>query len=116
MMNKLYINGEWIEAIDKKAFDLINPATEEMISNIPSGNAKDADAAIDAARQAFPLWSRTTPYQRAEILKKAADLLRENRDVIAKDMVLESGEPLAEARGEWTVAANLFEWYAEECK
>jgi acyl-CoA reductase-like NAD-dependent aldehyde dehydrogenase len=113
---KQYINGEWIAAADQQQIPLINPATEEVITHISFGNEKDAILAIDAADAAFKTWSKTTPYYRAEVLKKAANYLRENLDTIAHDMVLESGKPLLEARGEWTVAANLFEWYAEEGK
>lgn len=111
-----YINGSWVEAVDKQLLPLINPATEELIADISFGNEKDALLAIDAAQTAFKTWSKTTPYYRAEILKKAADYLRQHLDTIAHDMVVESGKPLLEARGEWTVAANLLEWYAEEGK
>jgi acyl-CoA reductase-like NAD-dependent aldehyde dehydrogenase len=115
-MNKQFINGDWVEAIDGRRYDLINPATEELIANISFSNQKDTYRAIDAAAAAFTKWRQTTPYTRAEILKKAAAYLRENIDVIARDMVVESGKPFAEAKGEFTVAANLFEWYAEESK
>ncbi len=115
-VNKQFVNGAWIEAVDQLEIPLIDPATEEVITQISFGNEKDAVLAIDAAEAAFKTWSKTTPYYRAEILKKAANYLRENLDTIAHDMVLESGKPLLEARGEWTVAANLFEWYAEEGK
>lgn len=115
-MNQQFINGEWIDAIDKNTYHLINPATEETIIEISFANNKDSAIAIDAAYDAFKTWSKTTPYTRAEILKKAANYLRDNSAAIAKDMVLESGKPLAEAKGEWAVAANLFEWYAEESK
>ena len=115
-MNKQFINSEWIDAIDKQTYDLINPATEETISQLSFANNKDARVAIDTAHEAFKTWSKTTPYTRAEILKKAANYLRENLVAIAKDMVNESGKPFAEAKGEWAVAANLFEWYAEEGK
>ena len=115
-MNKQFINGEWTDALDKETIDLINPATEEKIAVVSFGNKRDCATAIEAAHSAFATWSLTTPYQRAEILKKAASLLREHLDVLASDMVKESGKPLAEAKGEWTVAANLFEWYAEESK
>jgi len=113
---KQYINGAWVEAVNKQLLPLINPATEELIAEISFGNGKDALLAIDAAQTAFKTWSKTTPYYRAEILKKAADYLRQHLDTIAHDMVIESGKPLLEARGEWTVAANLLEWYAEEGK
>jgi len=114
--NKQYINGEWVDAVDKKQLPLINPATEEVLTDISFGNEKDAVLAIDAAHAAFKTWGKTTPYYRAEILKNAADHLRQNLETLAHDMVMESGKPLLEARGEWTVAANLLEWYAEEGK
>jgi len=114
--NKQFINGTWITAVDGGELPLVNPATEEILGHISFGNEKDAALAIDAAEAAFKTWSKTTPYYRAEILKKAANYLRDNLETIAHDMVLESGKPLLEARGEWTVAANLFEWYAEEGK
>ncbi|HVM89015.1 MAG TPA: NAD-dependent succinate-semialdehyde dehydrogenase [Puia sp.] len=115
-MNRQFINGEWVDSVDKKTYNLINPANEETIAAISLANKKDTALAIDKAYDAFGSWSETTPYLRAEILKKAANHLRENLNTIAKDMVTESGKPFAEAKGEWTVAANLFEWYAEECK
>ncbi|WP_153801228.1 NAD-dependent succinate-semialdehyde dehydrogenase [Foetidibacter luteolus] len=115
-MNQLFINNQWVDAKDGVTYSLINPATEEEIANISNGNQEDCNVAVEAAHAAFQAWGKTTPYQRAAILKKAADYMRANLDVFAKDMVVESGKPLAEAKGEWTVAANLFEWYAEEAK
>jgi acyl-CoA reductase-like NAD-dependent aldehyde dehydrogenase len=115
-MNKLFINAEWVDALDGKTYDLINPSTEELISKISSAGDRDTVRAIDAASEAFKSWRFTTPYVRAEILKKAATYIRENINSIAQDMVLESGKPLTEAKGEFGVAANLFEWYAEEGK
>ena len=115
-MNKLYINNQWMDALDGSVYELINPATEETIASIALGGEKDTYRAIDAAAEAFKSWKKTTPYWRAEILKKAAVYIREHMDSIAKDMVMESGKPFAEAKGEFAVAANLFEWYAEEGK
>ncbi len=114
--NNQYINGEWLDAMDGGQIPLINPATEDVLAQLSYGNNKDTLKAIAAADAAFKTWSKTTPYYRAEILKKAAHYLRENLDAIAYDMVMESGKPMLEAKGEWTVAANLFEWYAEEGK
>ena len=115
-MNQLYINGAWTGARDGATYELINPATEELISTAARAGYPDAVLAIDAASEAFKSWRHTTPYLRAEILKKAATWIRENLTLIAKDMVTETGKPLAEAKGEFMVAANLFEWYAEEGK
>lgn len=111
-----YINGTWQGALNGALRPLHNPATGEVIAELPFGNAADYDAAIDAATQAFDTWQRTTPYERAAILKKAADNIRQHLSIIARDMVLESGKPFEEARAECAVAANLFEWFAEEGK
>lgn len=116
MIAQQFINGNWVAAIDNGSIELINPATEEVIGIASHANGKDCTAAIDVAQEAFKTWSKTTANVRAEILKKAANYLRENISTIANDMVLESGKPFAEAKGEWMVAANLFEWYAEEGK
>ncbi len=115
-MNKLFINAGWVDARDGSTYDLVNPSTEELISKMAKAGLADAVLAIDAAAEAFKTWRHTTPYTRAEILKKAAAYLREHLGTIATDMVLETGKPFAEAKGEFAVAANLFEWYAEEGK
>jgi acyl-CoA reductase-like NAD-dependent aldehyde dehydrogenase len=72
--------------------------------------------AIESATAAFPSWCRCTAYERASALKRAADLMREHNQALATTTVLESGKPLAQAKGEWKVAADLFEWFAEEAK
>jgi len=115
-MNKLFIGAEWVDALDGSTYALINPSTEELISHIANAGRQDTVRAIDAAAEALKSWKQTTPYFRAGILKKAAAWLRDNVTAIAKDMVMECGKPIAEAKGEFLVAANLFEWYAEEGK
>jgi acyl-CoA reductase-like NAD-dependent aldehyde dehydrogenase len=115
-MNKLYIQGRWVDAGNGTTYDLVNPSTEELISTVSFAGERETTLAIDSASEAFKTWRNTTPYYRAEILKKAAGWLRDNILTLAKDMVLESGKPFAEAKGEFAVAANLFEWYAEEGK
>ena len=116
MTFKQYINGEWVNAIHGKTWDVINPATEEVLATVPFGNDADCVAAIDAAKEGFKVWSKTNPFDRAVVLKKAAALMFERLNEYAKTTVLESGKPLAEALGEWRVSANFFEWYAEEGK
>jgi acyl-CoA reductase-like NAD-dependent aldehyde dehydrogenase len=111
-----YINGEFVKAASGKTEKLINPAIEEVIDEIAWGNADDCKVAIDAAQTAFKTWSKTNVYQRSAMLKKAADIMRADVATYAHETVLESGKPMAEAKGEWMVAANLFEWFAEEAK
>jgi acyl-CoA reductase-like NAD-dependent aldehyde dehydrogenase len=115
-MKKQYINGNYTAAINGTTWDLQNPATEEIIEKVPFGNEKDCQLAIDAAHEAFGEWKKTTPYYRAEILKKVATYIRENAEKFAKETTAETGKPMLESRGEWQVAANLFEWFAEEGK
>ena len=111
-----HIGGEWRNALNGSTWNVINPATEETIREVPFGDASDCRTAIEAASSAFPAWSRSTPYQRGAILKKAADLMRARVDQLAHTTTLESGKPLLQSRGEWAVAADLFEWFAEEGK
>lgn len=113
---KQLIGGEWCDAASGRTKAVINPATEDAIRDLPYGSAADCQAAIDAAQAAFPEWSRRTPYERGVFLKRAADLIRAQADELAHTTVLESGKPLVQARGEWIVSADLFEWYAEEGK
>ncbi len=113
---KQYINGEWVDADNNGTWDVVNPATEDVIMNVPFGNADDCNAAIEAAEKAFPAWSTETAYKRAGILKDAADIIRTRLNDLAKTTTQESGKPFSQAKGEWFVAADLFEWFAEECK
>ena len=111
-----HINGEWVDAIDGGTWDVLNPATEQLVQTVPFGGADDCTRAIDAAHAAFAGWSRATPYERGAVLGKTATLIRAGVDGLAHTTVLESGKPLLQARGEWLAAADLFEWFAEEGK
>jgi acyl-CoA reductase-like NAD-dependent aldehyde dehydrogenase len=113
---KQRIGGDWREASSGRTRNVINPATEEVICAVPFGDGADCQAAIDAAHRAFRPWAGLTPYERGSILKRAADQMRAQADTLARTTVLESGKPLAQARGEWLVSADLFEWFAEEGK
>jgi acyl-CoA reductase-like NAD-dependent aldehyde dehydrogenase len=113
---KQHISGEWRDALNGSTWNVIDPATEETICEVPFGDESDCRAAIAAASHAFPAWSRSTPYQRGAILKQAAVLMRERIEQLAHTTTLESGKPLLQSRGEWAVAADLFEWFAEEGK
>lgn len=110
------IGGEWVDASNGGTWNLLNPATEESLGEIAFGNADDAQAAIDAAAAAFPAWAHKTPYERADVLMKAAAWIRARQDELARITTEESGKPLRESVGEWITAANLYEWYAEEGK
>lgn len=113
---KQLINGEWLDASNGGTWDLINPATEQVIQQVPFGNGDDVTAAVDAAHTAFKIWSKTSPYERGDILMRAAQWINEHLDEIAHITTEESGKPLAQAKGEWTSAINYLKWYAEEGK
>ncbi|MCC6989189.1 MAG: NAD-dependent succinate-semialdehyde dehydrogenase [Acidobacteria bacterium] len=114
--NKQLINGEWRDATNGGTWDVLNPATEAVVATVPYGTAEDCDLAIAAAHRAFADWSRKTPYERGAVLEKTAALIRAGAADLAHTTVLESGKPLAQARGEWLAAADLFDWFAEEGK
>jgi len=110
------IGGEWLPAANAKSKNLLNPATEEPLRAQPFGDGADCRLAIEAASKAFPAWSKRTAYERAAVLKRAADLIRERLADLARTTVLESGKPFLQSKGEWGAGADLFEWFAEEGK
>ncbi|MFM7327274.1 MAG: NAD-dependent succinate-semialdehyde dehydrogenase [Bacteroidota bacterium] len=111
-----YINGQWKDALSGGTWEVKNPADESIVETVPFGDGADAMEAITAAAAAFRTWSKINPFDRAVVLKKASALMHERLEQNAQVTVKESGKPLAEAIGEWRVAANFFEWYAEEGK
>ncbi|MBO0587860.1 NAD-dependent succinate-semialdehyde dehydrogenase [Sporosarcina sp. E16_8] len=110
-----YINGEWVgESLDE--LTVVNPANGQIVGSVPIGGEKEANDAIDAAYEAFQLWSQTTAYERATYLKKLYELMIEHRDELAQIMTMEMGKPINESIGEVTSAASFLEWFAEEGK
>jgi acyl-CoA reductase-like NAD-dependent aldehyde dehydrogenase len=110
------IGGAWVDAVGGGSWDLVNPATEDVIEEIPFGDGHDAYAAIDAAEDAFPAWSRLTPYERGAILERAAVVIEDNLEEYARITTEESGKPLAQAKGEWQTAPNQLRWAAGEAQ
>jgi len=110
----LYINGAFVEAGDGARFDVINPATEELLASVASAGEADAMAALDAAQAAFAPWAAKKPRERAEILRKAFELIMADQERLARIVTLENGKALPDARGEIAYAAEFFRWYAEE--
>jgi succinate-semialdehyde dehydrogenase/glutarate-semialdehyde dehydrogenase len=111
---ELFINGKWRAAISNDWLDVINPATEESVGKVAVAQISDLDEALDAANAAFKLWRNTPPFARYKIMRRAADLLRERADSVAKIMTIEQGKPIAEAKGETMLGADTIDWYAEE--
>jgi succinate-semialdehyde dehydrogenase/glutarate-semialdehyde dehydrogenase len=113
---RLLIGGEWVEAGDGRRFDVTDPGTGEVVGSVPDAGESDVRAAIDAAAAAFEDWKAQPALQRARILRRAADLIRERRDTIALVMTSEQGKPLAEAAGEVDYAASFLEWFGGEAE
>ena len=111
-----FINGEWVDADSGKTFGVDNPATGEIIGQVPDMGAAETQRAIDAANAALPAWSRMSAKARGAILRKWFDLIMANADDLAQLMVLEQGKPFAEAKGEVSYGASFVEWFAEEGK
>ena len=95
-------------------FDVVDPATEEVVASVDDATPADARAAVDRAAAAFPGWSATPPRERAEVLRRAYELLVARADDVAATIVGENGKPVAEAKGEVTYAAEFFRWFSEE--
>ncbi|HEU5016701.1 MAG TPA: NAD-dependent succinate-semialdehyde dehydrogenase [Pseudolabrys sp.] len=110
----LYIDGKWLNGDGRKGEDVINPANGKTLAHLPHASKTDLDAALAAAAKAFPTWKATSPFERSKILRKAADLLRERYDQVAKVMVQEQGKVYPEARAEVLTSAEIIDWYAEE--
>ncbi|MFZ0423595.1 MAG: NAD-dependent succinate-semialdehyde dehydrogenase [Xanthobacteraceae bacterium] len=111
---ELFIDGKWIGGGGRKGEDVINPATEKPLGHLPHASRADLDAALDAAKKGLVLWRSTSAYDRSKIMHKAADLMRERQDAIAKVMVQEQGKVYPEARAEVIGSAEIIDWYAEE--
>ncbi|AQU80089.1 MULTISPECIES: NAD-dependent succinate-semialdehyde dehydrogenase [Planococcus] len=115
MKGRHYINGDWTDTGDGK-IEVINPATGEVVGSVPNGGEQEATTAIEAAALAFPEWSKTTAYHRAELLMKWHDLLLEHKKEIGEILTKEMGKPLSEAIGEVEYSASFVSWFAEEGK
>ena len=111
-----FIDGKWQQAEKKETYDVINPATEEVIGKASKASISDIDKALKSAEKGLKVWRNTAPWQRSYIIRKIADLMREKKDILAKWLTLEVGKPLAEGVGEVGGAADIFEWNAEETK
>ncbi|VEH73891.1 NAD-dependent succinate-semialdehyde dehydrogenase [Corynebacterium segmentosum] len=111
---QLLIGGEWRDSASGETFDVENPATGEKLATLASANSEDATAALDAACAVQDEWARTTPRERAEILRRAFELVQERADDFAALMTLEMGKPFAESKGEVTYGGEFLRWFSEE--
>jgi hypothetical protein len=111
---QLLIDGKWGPAASGRTIPVLNPATEEQIGTVAHAGTEDLDRALAAARKGFEAWRKVSPYDRAKVMRKAADLMRARADEIARLMTLEQGKPLAQSKIEAMLAGDIIEWFAEE--
>jgi succinate-semialdehyde dehydrogenase/glutarate-semialdehyde dehydrogenase len=113
---QLLIDGKWVDAQGGETFEVINPATSEVIAHVPQGGPQDVQKALEAADRAFKEWSILPPIKRASILRQAAQLARERREELGRLLTMEQGKPLKEAIGEINASADALEYFAEEAR
>jgi succinate-semialdehyde dehydrogenase/glutarate-semialdehyde dehydrogenase len=109
----MLIGGEWRQAASSEEIEVVNPATEEVVGSVPSGDVADVELAVATAKRAFPEWARTDTKKRAHILADAAAAIEERAGELAALLTSEQGKPIAEARGEVTHLAHGVRYYAE---
>jgi succinate-semialdehyde dehydrogenase / glutarate-semialdehyde dehydrogenase len=113
---KLFIDGEWRDALAGETIDVRDPATEEVIGRIAHARRADLDLALTAADKGFRLWRDVSAFERSKLMRKAADLLRERVDAISYVMTREQGKPFAQSKSEILAGAETIEWFAEEAR
>ena len=112
--SQLLIDGQWRASSDGNTLPVRDPATGEILKEISSASVQDGIDAVEAADRAFPAWAATPPRVRADILRRAFDLVQERKEDFALLMTIEMGKPLAEARGEVAYGAEFLRWFSEE--
>jgi len=107
-----FVYGNWLES--SKQFDVMNPATGNVVASVADGGASACEKAIDAAHSAFPAWKAKTAKERSAILRNWFELILQHQDDLAMIMTQEQGKPLVESKGEIAYGAAFVEWFAEE--
>ncbi|XP_021745982.1 succinate-semialdehyde dehydrogenase, mitochondrial-like [Chenopodium quinoa] len=110
------IAGKWTEAYDGKVIEVTNPATGDVVANVPCMGGRETNDAISAAYETFSSWSKTTAAERSKCLRKWYDLLIAHKEELGQLITLEQGKPLKEAIGEVAYGASFIEFFSEEAK
>ena len=111
-----FIDGKWQKSASGETYDVINPATEEIIGKASKANSEDIQKALKSAEKGLKIWRNTSPWERSKIIRKISELIKQRVDVLSKWLTLEVGKPLTEGPGEVGGAADIFEWNSEETK
>ena len=113
-LSQMFVGGRWTAAENDRTFSVYDPATGEVLATVPDASPADGLSALDAAVNAAAAWAATPARRRAEILRRAFDLLIERSEDFAMLITREMGKPLAEARGEVVYGAEFLRWFSEE--
>jgi succinate-semialdehyde dehydrogenase / glutarate-semialdehyde dehydrogenase len=116
LLDKGYVGGAWIGADRGGTFDVLDPASGDLLQRVPRMGVAETRRAIEAAAEAYPSWRSLLAKERAQILRRWADLVLDRIDDLALLLTAEQGKPLAEARAELVYAASFLEWFGEEAK
>ncbi|MFN3340751.1 MAG: aldehyde dehydrogenase family protein, partial [Dietzia sp.] len=108
----VHVDGQWSAAASGATFEVVNPATGEVIATVADGGADDAAAAIECAGRTQASWAAVPDRDRAEILRRAYELIVDRADELALLMTTEMGKPLTEAKGEVAYGAEFFRWFS----
>ena len=111
-----FFDGKWQQAENRETYEVINPATEETIGKASKASSVDIQKTLKSAEKGFDAWKQFSPWKRAEIIRRIANLIRERKNELANWMTLETGKPLSEGLAEVSASADIFEWNAEETK
>jgi 1-pyrroline dehydrogenase len=109
---KNFVGGEWVDAVDGETMEVLNPATGDVIAEVPRGTQADVDRAVAAANEALPDWLEKTPKDRMELLLKLADLMDEHTEELARLESLNVGKPMSIARDEMPFSADNLRFFA----
>src|SRR6476659_7917740 len=112
----MLINGEWHGKDGRETQPVINPATEEMLAELPHASVDDLDHALAAAQRGFVAWSALSAWARADIMQRAAQIVADRKAGIAAILTMENGKPLADSIGELDRVIETITWCAEEGK
>jgi succinate-semialdehyde dehydrogenase / glutarate-semialdehyde dehydrogenase len=112
----LFIDGTWTAAAAGRTLTVVNPATGDAVGTVAHAEHVDLDRALNAAEKGFHVWRKVSAYDRAKLMRKAADLLRSRAVDIARIMTMEQGKPLVESKGETLAGADVIDWFAEEAR
>lgn len=111
-----YVDGKWIAADSGKTVQVTDPATGDVLGDVPNCGRAETKRAVEAAARAFPAWRAKTAQERSHVLFRIAEVIRANIEELALILTMEQGKPLAEARGEVGMSASYVQWFAEEAR